>query len=131
MFKQLNEIDLQQHVMILGWLHIITSVVFILVGVIGFIFLTGIAALSGDAEATTVLGFIGTVGVLFFGILALPGIASGIGLLKRHPWGRILALVVAFLGLFNVPIGTAVSLYTFWVLMQESATEYFVAFKPA
>jgi len=119
-----------KHVVILGWLHIITSAVFILVGVIGFVFLTGIAALSGDAEATTVLGFIGTVGVLFFGILALPGIAAGIGLLKRRTWGRVLALVVAFLGLFNVPIGTAVSLYTFWVLMQESATEYFVAFKP-
>lgn len=131
MLKQLNETDLQQHVIILGWLHIITSAVFVLVGIIGFVFLTGIAALSGDAEATTVLGFIGTVGVFFFGILALPGIAAGIGLLKRRPWGRVLALVVAFLGLFNIPIGTAVSLYTFWVLMQESATEYFVAFKPA
>jgi hypothetical protein len=31
-----------------------TFAVFILVRIIGFVFLTGIAALSGDAEATTV-----------------------------------------------------------------------------
>ena len=49
------------------------------------------------------------------------------GLLARKPWARILALVVGILGLVNFPIGTAIGLYTFWVLTQPAAMDAFVA----
>ena len=85
---------LPDHYQILGWLYILGNSIFLVVGVTGFIFLTGIGTVSGDAEAVKVLGFIGLAAVLFFGTLAVPGIAAGVGLLKQRPWGRLLAFML-------------------------------------
>ena len=63
--------------------------------------------------------------------LAVPGLLAGWGLLTRKPWARVLAMVVGILGLVNVPIGTAIGLYTLWALTQPAATEYFTAPAPA
>jgi hypothetical protein len=52
---------------------------------------------------------------------------AGYGLLRRRAWGRILALVVGFLGLVDFPLGTAIGIYTFWVLLQDSAADYFTS----
>jgi hypothetical protein len=56
------------------------------------------------------------LGFLLF-IKAAIGFAGGWGLLRRAPWGRIITLVVAFISLFNVPLGTALGIYTLWVLL--------------
>jgi hypothetical protein len=45
------------------------------------------------------------------------GFITGWGLLQREPWARVLALVMGFLSLFNIPFGTAVGVYTMWVLL--------------
>ena len=53
------------------------------------------------------------------------GIAAGWGLLQREPWARVLALVLAFLSLLNVPLGTALGVFTLVVLLpQEAGAEY-------
>lgn len=50
---------------------------------------------------------------------------AGWGLLQREPWARILAIVLAFISLLNVPLGTALGIYTLWVLLPDrSAREY-------
>lgn len=49
----------------------------------------------------------------------------GFGLLRRQSWGRVLGIVVAILALLKFPIGTALGIYTLWVLVPaESAMEY-------
>jgi hypothetical protein len=63
--------------------------------------------------------------------LGLPGLLAGYGLLTRKPWARVLAIVVGILNLVNFPVGTAIGLYTLWVLTQPTATEYFAAPTPA
>jgi hypothetical protein len=53
------------------------------------------------------------------------GFAAGSGLLQREPWARTVTLVVAFLSLFNVPLGTALGIYSLWVLLPaESDRDY-------
>ena len=54
------------------------------------------------------------------------GFLTGWGLLQREKWARILALMLAFVSLFtNIPFGTALGVYTMWVLLpQESEREY-------
>ena len=65
--------------------------------------------------------FIGGI-LVIKGIL---GIAAGWGLLERQSWARVLALVVAFLSLIHVPFGTAIGVYTLWVLLPgPSEIEY-------
>ena len=49
----------------------------------------------------------------------------GYGLLQRRPWGRILGIIAGVLGLFHFPFGTALGIYTLWVLAPaQSGFEY-------
>jgi hypothetical protein len=51
--------------------------------------------------------------------------AVGFGLLRRAPWARTLALVAAFLTLIKPITGTALAIYTLWVLLPgASGQEY-------
>ena len=61
-------------------------------------------------------------GIAFF-VLLKGGVSliTGFGLLERQSWGRPLALVMAFIALLNVPFGTALGVYTLWVLMSPQA----------
>jgi hypothetical protein len=64
-----------------------------------------------------------------FGVLILAkatvGFIAGWGLLQRESWARVVALVLSFLALFNIPFGTAIGIYTMWVLLPgQSQQEY-------
>jgi hypothetical protein len=54
------------------------------------------------------------------------GFIAGWGLLQHEGWARILALVLGFVSLFtNIPFGTALGVYTMWVLLpSDSEREY-------
>ena len=55
---------------------------------------------------------------------ALAGI-TGWGLLTRQSWARMLALIVGGFNLLDVPFGTALGIYTLWVLLPvQSEQEY-------
>ena len=56
-------------------------------------------------------------------VKAAAGLAVGWGLLQREPWARILCLIMGFLALLNVPFGTALGIYTLWVLLPAQADE--------
>ena len=63
-------------------------------------------------------------GVLIL-VKAAVGFIAGWGLLQREDWARTVALVVGFVALLNVPIGTALGIYTLWVLLpRQSDDEY-------
>jgi len=131
---QLSEREMHQHVTILGWLYIVANAIVLLIGLCGLLFFVSIGAIgaaNGDLVALGVLSAIGMVALLFFGVLALPGILAGYGLLKRKQWGQILALIVGILGVFNVPIGTLIGIYTLFVLLQNAAEPYFASQEPA
>ena len=91
----------------------------------------GVAVAAEDPVAPRVLTLVGTAAGALMVVLGLPGIIAGYGLLKRRPWARGLAVAVAILNLFNVPIGTVIGIYTLLVLMQTGAEEYFTPLKPA
>jgi hypothetical protein len=65
---------------------------------------------------------------LFIGIaivMSLFGMVVGYGLLSRQTWGRVLAIVAAILVLFKPLLGTALGIYTLWVLAPAaSGLEY-------
>ena len=54
-----------------------------------------------------------------FVILAAGGICVGLGLIQRRPWARIAALVLGVLAIFHPPFGTALGVYTLWVLLAD------------
>jgi hypothetical protein len=61
----------------------------------------------------------------FLVLLAVPGIIGGIGLLKGKSWARILVLILAVFDLLDFPIGTAIAIYTMWVLLNNDTAELF------
>ena len=124
--KHLEQRRLDQHITILGWLHIANSVLLVIIGGFVFFFLSVIGPLSGDSDAAIILPIVaaGICGLLV--IIALPGLAAGVGLLKRRSWGRIMGIIVAVFNLMNFPLGMALAAYSFWVLLQESSVDYFV-----
>jgi hypothetical protein len=53
------------------------------------------------------------------------GFIAGWGLMQREHWARVIALVLGFISLFNIPFGTIVGIYTLWVLLPaQSQQEY-------
>jgi hypothetical protein len=127
MLNRLHQQQLEQHVTILGWLHIVGNLFFVLIGVFLFFFLSSIGAVSGDPEAAVILGIVGTFIGGLLTVLGLPGIVAGFGLLGHKAWARYLAIVLGVLNLLNAPVGTVIGIYTLWVLMQEEAAPFFDA----
>jgi len=112
---------MKAQVELVGILHIVYSGIGILVAIACFVLLSGIGWMSGDETAMGVLGLIGLLIALFIGVASIPGIIAGIGLLKLKSWARILAIIVSCLDLFSIPFGTALGVYTFYVLMNDEA----------
>jgi hypothetical protein len=55
------------------------------------------------------------------------GIATGWGLMQRESWARMLAIVLGVISLFNLPLGTAIGIYTLWVLVSPNAGQDYQA----
>jgi hypothetical protein len=62
---------------------------------------------------------------------ALLGLIAGIGLLQRQHWARMIAIVAAFLALISIPFGTALGIYTIFVLMSQNAEREYAKIAPA
>ena len=56
-----------------------------------------------------------------FLVLAALRFVTGWSLLKLQPWGRTFALVMAFTALIHPPLGTALGVYTLFVLLPDAA----------
>ena len=54
---------------------------------------------------------------------ALIGVVAGWGLLERRPWARMLAIVLGCFNLVDMPFGTALGIYTLWVLLPAKSEE--------
>jgi len=116
---------MQKHVTVVGAVHIGYSAWGVLWAVIIFIVLALIGPITGDETAKAILT---TVACIIPGVLlavAIPGIVGGIGVLRLRPWARYMVLVISVLALFSVPIGTAIGVYSIWVLIQDETAQLF------
>jgi hypothetical protein len=112
------------HLLAIFWFAI--SAFNAIMGVILYILANTLLAPGGPAHAPDFLRpLLSVVAIIILGGSAL-GFSAGWGLMHREPWARTLTLVLAFFVLFiNIPIGTAVGVYTMWVLLPaESEQEY-------
>ena len=54
-------------------------------------------------------------------------IVAGWGLLQHKSWARILAIILGIINLVFFPIGTALGIYTLWVMFNDEAKALFEA----
>ena len=52
-------------------------------------------------------------------VLGAGGVCVGLGLTQHAPWARVTAIVLGILALFHPPFGTALGVYTLWVLLAD------------
>ena len=120
---------MEQHVDLVGALNIGLGALILMIAVIIFIVVAGgglIAGLaSGEMLPTTITLVVASAIAALLIVLSVPGIVGGVGLLKRKPWARILVLVMSFLNLLDFPLGTALGIYSIWVLMNDEAQVIF------
>ena len=120
---------MREHIRLLGILWLALSA-FSAVGAVVLYVLANtlfrhMAEVGGPEGAMTWLRpFLGVIALIVAAKAAL-GFIAGWGLLQREPWARMLTIVLAFLALFHIPFGTALGVYTLWVLLPaESDAEY-------
>ena len=118
---------MEKHVTIVAVLRIAFSALGILAAVIIFLAVVGGGLISGDSDAMRITAIVGPSIALVLVLVSLPGIIGGVGLLKYKQWARILVIILAILDLFNIPIGTALGIYTLWVLFQDETAQLFAA----
>lgn len=116
---------IESHVTILGALYIAFSLLGILLALCAAAALIVGGWVSGDAEVKRITDTLAFCVGAFFLALSLPGILGGIFLLQRHNWARILVLVLGFLNLLLLPVGTILGVYTIWVLLKPEADVVF------
>ena len=127
----------QRHLQTLGILWCVFAAYRILGGVIGM-FALRVFTMRGFGRGDWPLDnhFFGTSGPPWVGallpliafytvVMAALAVLVGYSLLTRRPWGRTLAVVVGVLTLFKPLLGTALGIYTLWVLAPgASGLEY-------
>ena len=117
---------MNKHTQIVAALHIALGALSLL-GAIAIFVVLGIAgsvAISqGERQAAGILGIIAVALGAFLAALALPGIIGGWALFTGRSWGRPLVLVLGAIQLINIPIGTALGIYTFWALLREPVSQ--------
>ncbi|MFB3853412.1 MAG: hypothetical protein ACE148_06260 [Vicinamibacterales bacterium] len=84
---------------------------------------TGGAAADSFAAKVTAAVFLTLAAIVV--LWAAVHLLNGRALVRRRRWGRAVALVLAVLDLFLVPFGTALGVYTLWVLMHDDTRSLF------
>jgi len=111
------------HIRLLGILWLAVSALRIIPGLFLFAMFRGGAMHFLPPDAPFFLnGLLRGVGILILASGAA-GILTGWGLLDRQPWARMLAIVMGCLNLIDVPFGTALGIYTFWVLLPAASEQ--------
>ncbi len=118
---------MEKHVTLIAAFHIGYAILGVLFGIFFWVLFTAIGVKTGDAEAMAILGFIGRFIFIFAFVFAVPGVIGGVALLKRRPWGRIWTLVLSVILLLDIPLGTALGIYSIWVLVQDETKQLFAS----
>jgi len=119
----------REHVRLLGILWVGYSALHVVAGIVLMVLSNTLFAHPDGLGGPRVPGFLqpllSTIAILLLA-KAVAGLIAGWGLLQREPWARMLTLIVGFISLFtNIPIGTALGIYTLWVLLpSQSDREY-------
>ncbi|MGH9671652.1 MAG: hypothetical protein ACRD44_00590 [Bryobacteraceae bacterium] len=123
---------MEKHVRILGILHIVSGSLWLLAAVILLAIFGGVAGLVGafadepDAMvAVPILAIVAAVVTLALVMFSVPSIVAGIGLLNHRYWAKILTIALSVVRLFDVPLGTALGVYGFWVLLTPESDSVF------
>ncbi len=114
----------EAHIRMLGILWLALSALDAVGGVVAIILANSLFSRWGPEGIPMFLHPL-MMGVGIFSVVkAAGGFLAGWGLLNRQPWARLLAIVLGVISLFfHIPFGTALGVYTLWVLLPAHSEE--------
>jgi hypothetical protein len=119
---------MRHHINVLGLLHMVWGVFAALAGVSLAILALGtnaaVTAAADTVGSSAAVWLLGATGVfLFFAGAAL--VITGRRLRAAQSRARLAALILALPNLLVLPFGTALGVYTYWVLLNNDARDAF------
>jgi hypothetical protein len=100
---------------VMGGLGVLSGVAIMAIGGALAASLSGSDAAGAGAAGGGMFAIMG----IFVAVVASVWFAAGYGLQQRAGWGRILTLVLAALSVLNFPVGTAVGVWAFMLLLDK------------
>jgi hypothetical protein len=123
---------MKDHVKVIGILWVVFGAFCLCLAFFALLFFFGVAQIPNVEEVSPgILRIIGIFASSFMGLIALPQIIGGLGLIRHKEWARILILVLAFLSLAHIPFGTALGIYTMIILFNPETVRLFQGLPPA
>ena len=116
---------MEKNINLIATLHIVMSGLIIFSGIVAFGILSIIGGYTDCSDTSSVLYIVGIAILAFLVFISLPGIIAGIGLYNRKEWARILTIIVSILELLNFPLGTALGVFSIYVLTQPEVVAKF------
>jgi uncharacterized membrane protein (DUF2068 family) len=118
-----------RHIDFLGILYLIWGGLAILLGCASFALAAGSAMIvstgaRGDQVIEAAAGLTAVTFALIGGVALVWGAihaASGRALRRQRPWSRQATLALGIVNLVFLPFGTALGIYSLWVLLHEDA----------
>lgn len=118
------------HNRMLGIMHLIYGGFFGLVTLVMLLFAivlgVGLSSLPQDPNAPPAGFFVAIMAFLVFvyGLLSLPSLIAGYGMLKRRSWARVAGIVAAVLSALSFPFGTALCVYSLWFFFGDAGKAF-------
>ena len=116
---------MEKQINIVAALQIGLSIFNLLIALLIFTILRLVTGFIEDPKGEMILTLIANGIAIVFIVISIPGILAGMGLYKRKEWARILTLVLSVIELFSFPFGTAIGIYSIWVLVQPETVATF------
>ena len=119
---------MKAHLDVVGWIDVAAGALFTALGVLVSLGVLLFAPWFNGArpwrpeDAAVVMAVVLFISAVFF-VIGVPNLVAGIALQRGKRWARVLAIVVAVLALTSFPLGTAVGLYSIWVLTQKETEQ--------
>jgi hypothetical protein len=123
-------ISMEKHVRLLAIFNIVYGAFHVLAGLVGLVVIRWVGTLNNVVSSQAVgllllASGLAAVLLVFVVLVSIGCIIGGVGLLNNRRWARILVLVLSFLDLVHVPLGTALGVYGIWVLMNDKTDSMF------
>ncbi|MHC4643447.1 MAG: serine/threonine-protein kinase [Planctomycetota bacterium] len=108
-----------EHLGFVAVLRIVWGTLGLLLGAAIVAIMVGPAIFENDPKAIKILSAFALLPAGFIWLTSILDVIAGIGLLKRRNWARILGIIGGILDLLAIPVGTAIGIYTIWILTKK------------
>jgi hypothetical protein len=121
-----DNIKIDGHIQLLSIFHIVNSLAVLFIYLFIIITQQPLGTLLYERITDIFIIHFGNVTLDFIYIVVIIELASGVFLLKKSNLARWLIIALSFFIIFSFPLGTALGIYSLWVLLiRENANFYF------